>query len=65
MRRGGEPPPEEDHENDCSEVAVEHDDFFGDLDDPDSEVSLLLRKWRPGQLHPEYGTDPSVYYVIG
>lgn len=39
--------------------------FFGDLEDPDSEVSRLISKKRAQQLHPEYGTDPSVYYVIG
>jgi phenylacetyl-CoA:acceptor oxidoreductase subunit 1 len=39
--------------------------YFGDLDDADSEISVLVRKWRPVQLRPEYGTDPSVYYVLG
>ena len=37
--------------------------YFGDLDDPDSEVSMLIKEKRGFQLHPEYGTDPSVYYV--
>jgi phenylacetyl-CoA:acceptor oxidoreductase 27-kDa subunit len=36
---------------------------FGDLDKPDSEVSRLIKERRGFQLHPEYGTDPSVYYI--
>lgn len=36
---------------------------FGDLDNPESEVSLLLRRKHSFQLHPEYGNRPSVYYI--
>lgn len=37
--------------------------IFGDLDDPRSNVSELIKK-RSGQpFHPEFGTDPSVYYI--
>ena len=38
---------------------------FGDLDDPDSEISRLIRENHGFQLHEEYGTDPSVYFIDG
>jgi phenylacetyl-CoA:acceptor oxidoreductase subunit 1 len=38
---------------------------FGDLDDPDSAVSKLIREKAGFQLHPENETDPSVYYIDG
>jgi molybdopterin-containing oxidoreductase family iron-sulfur binding subunit len=36
---------------------------FGDLDDPQSNVSALIGARKGYQLHPEWGTEPSVYYV--
>ena len=36
---------------------------FGDLDDPNSEISREIREENGFQLHPEYGTNPSVYYI--
>ncbi len=36
----------------------------GDLDDPDSEVSQLIKERGYEQLLPERGTKPSVYYLV-
>ena len=38
---------------------------FGDLDDPFSEVSTMIRRKSGSQLRPEFGTNPSAYYVAG
>ena len=37
--------------------------FFGDLDDAESQVSQQIRARRGFQLHFEFGTEPSVYYL--
>ena len=36
---------------------------FGDLDEPDSEVSQLIKSRNAIQLLPEMNTNPSVYYL--
>ncbi len=38
---------------------------FGDLDDPNSEVSRLLGQKRSFRLLEENGTQPRVYYLQG
>ncbi len=37
---------------------------FGDLDDPDSEISILIKKERGQVLNPEFGNKPKVYYLF-
>lgn len=36
---------------------------FGDLDDPDSNVSKLLRENRHFRMHEDAGTGPGFYYL--
>ena len=37
--------------------------FFGDLDDPESEVGKLIRTKTVYRLREDYGTNPKVYYI--
>lgn len=37
--------------------------IFGNLEDPESEVSCLIKEESGFQLNAELGTDPSVYYL--
>lgn len=37
--------------------------FFGDLNDPDSEVGNLLQRHEAKTLKEECGTEPNVYYI--
>lgn len=38
--------------------------FFGDLNDPNSEVSQLIASREYQQLLPSQGTSPSIYYLV-
>lgn len=47
----------------CVSVCPTHCMHFGDLEDPNSDVSKLLRSRAHHTLHPEAGTGPNVYYL--
>jgi Fe-S-cluster-containing dehydrogenase component len=47
----------------CVETCIAYARTFGDLDDPNSEVSRLIVTRRGYQLFPELGTEPSIYYL--
>ena len=44
----------------CSAEAL----FFGDLNDPDSNVSRMIRENRTMRVNQECGTEPCIYYII-
>ena len=48
----------------CADVCREMARFWGDFDDPDSDVSKLIRERPFKQLLPEKGTGPCVYYLV-
>ncbi|RLD21278.1 MAG: tetrathionate reductase, partial [Bacteroidetes bacterium] len=47
----------------CVEVCPTHCMYFGDLDDPNSDVSKILKDRKSKTLAPEAGTGPQIYYL--
>lgn len=47
----------------CVETCVGGSRHFGDLNDPDSDVSKLLAQYPADSFHPETGTGPHIYYI--
>lgn len=48
----------------CTEACQLKARYSGDLDDPDSEIVHMIRKYNAKPLHEEFGTKPSVYYIM-
>jgi phenylacetyl-CoA:acceptor oxidoreductase subunit 1 len=47
----------------CVNSCLSNGLYFGDLDDPDSNVSRLLRENESFRMHEELGTGPNIYYL--
>lgn len=48
----------------CVEHCIADALHFGDLDDPESEVSKMIRENGTARLLEELGTEPAVYYIV-
>jgi Fe-S-cluster-containing dehydrogenase component len=48
----------------CVAVCPTHCMYFGDLDDPNSEISKKIATRKYKTLAPEAGTNPQIYYLI-
>jgi Fe-S-cluster-containing dehydrogenase component len=48
----------------CVSVCPAHCMHFGDLDDPNSEISRLIREKRAHALLNSAGTEPQIWYFI-
>ncbi|MCP4540186.1 MAG: 4Fe-4S dicluster domain-containing protein [Chloroflexi bacterium] len=49
----------------CNQACPASARYFGNLEEPESNVSRLSRSKRAFQLFEELGTEPSVYYLQG
>jgi Fe-S-cluster-containing dehydrogenase component/DMSO reductase anchor subunit len=49
----------------CVNACIADALHFGDLDDPDSNVSRLLKEQKSFRMHEELATDPGFHYVYG
>ncbi len=49
----------------CVEVCPEHAIIAGDMEDPDTEISMLLSREHVMVRKPEKGTKPNLFYIDG
>lgn len=47
----------------CVQTCIGRSRVFGDIEDPESEVSVLLREHHFEVLKPASGTEPNVFYI--
>ncbi len=63
QKRGLKPGVDRDATPACVNICPVQARIFGDLDNPYSNVAKLIKERKGYQMHPEFGTDPSVYYL--
>jgi phenylacetyl-CoA:acceptor oxidoreductase 27-kDa subunit len=63
LSKGLQPGNDRDATPACVNICMTKARTFGDLDDPNSEVSLIIKERNGKPLLADEGTNPSVYYV--
>ncbi len=48
----------------CVDICFAYARYFGDVDDPDSEISKVLAEREYQQFNTDVGTEPCVYYLV-
>jgi phenylacetyl-CoA:acceptor oxidoreductase subunit 1 len=64
LKKGLEPGSDTEAMPICVRYCIGEALYFGDLDDPESEVSKLIRENRASCLNEELQTHPGVYYIF-
>ena len=63
LRKGLKPGVDREATPACVNTCYTHARVFGDLDDPESEVSKLIKEFDGKPLFGEIGTGPAVFYI--
>jgi phenylacetyl-CoA:acceptor oxidoreductase 27-kDa subunit len=63
LKQGLKPGVDRDASPACQIICPVHAIHFGDLDDPDSDINMVIQAKKGHQFHPEFDTDPSIYYL--
>ena len=48
----------------CVQSCVGYARYFGDLDDPESDISKIIASRETERFHEEFGTKPAIYYLV-
>ncbi len=63
IKKGLKPGVDRDATPACAIICPTQTRTFGDLDDPMSEISQMITYKKALPLHPEFDTEPSIYYL--